>query len=196
MSRSQPRRGNEAQPGHAGAVVFLTGLSGAGKSTIAGALAEELRRPGSATAGREVVIIDGDEIRRHVSADLGYDPASRAANVERAARLAAEVAARGGVAITALIAPFEAARRRARELIEPNGAFVLVHVDVPLAVAEARDPKGLYARARAGEVADFTGITSPYEPPSQADVVIDTSRESVRAAVDRIRVTVEAALRP
>lgn len=182
-------------PDRRGAVVFLTGLSGAGKSTIARALAEELRRTaGPANEGREVALLDGDEIRRHLSADLGFDPGSRAANVERVATIAAQVAARGGIAITALIAPFEAARRRAREIVEPNGAFLLVHVRVPLDVAEARDPKGLYARARAGEIPEFTGISSPFEDPPAADITVDTAALSVGEAVGAIRVALEGVL--
>jgi sulfate adenylyltransferase len=165
-----------------GAVVFFTGLSGAGKSTIAVALVDALRRAGRG----DVALLDGDEIRRHLSADLGFDPASREANVERVARLAAGIAEGGGIAITALIAPFASGRQRARELIEPAGPFLLVHVRTPLAVVEARDVKGLYARARAGEIADFTGISSPYEEPTDATIVIDTTTTPVDAAVARI----------
>ena len=166
-----------------GAVVFFTGLSGAGKSTIARALVDDLRRR---HPGTEVSLLDGDEIRRHLSADLGFDPASREANVERVARVAAGIAERGGIAITALIAPFASGRRRARAIVEPAGAFLLVHVRTPLEVVEARDVKGLYARARAGEIRDFTGISSPYEEPADADVVIETVTVPVETAVGRI----------
>lgn len=169
-----------------GVVVFLTGLSGAGKSTIATALAAELQR-----AGRQVSIIDGDELRR-VSAHLGFDAASREANVRRAAELAEERARDGDVVIAALIAPFERSRREAREIVERSASFLLVFVRTPLDVAEARDPKGLYRRARAGEIRDFTGIDSPYEVPEDADVVIETTSTSVSTAVQIIR----AALRP
>ena len=169
-------------PGSRGAVIFLTGLSGAGKSTIAEALATDLR-----AAGREVSIVDGDVLRKDVSADLGFDAASREANVRRAAELAARFAADGQIVVTALIAPFERSRREAREIVERTAPFLLVHVSTPLDVAEARDPKGLYRRARAGEIADFTGIDSPYEPPTDADVTIDTVTTGVAAAVARIR---------
>jgi len=165
-----------------GAVVFLTGLSGAGKSTIAEALADDLR-----SAGREVTIIDGDVLRREVSSDLGFDAASREANVRRAAELAARLAADGQVVISALIAPFERSRREARALVEAVAPFVLVYVSTPLAIAEARDPKGLYRRARAGEIPDFTGIDSPYEAPPDADLVIDTTHVSVPDAVAAVR---------
>jgi sulfate adenylyltransferase len=165
-----------------GAVVFLTGLSGSGKSTIAEALADSLRE-----TGRKVTIIDGDVLRQHVSADLGFDAASREANVRRAAELAARFAAEGQIVISALIAPFERSRRDARAIVESVAPFLLVYVSTPLEVAEARDPKGLYRRARAGEIPDFTGIDSPYEPPSDADILLDTSVLPVSESVSRIR---------
>jgi adenylyl-sulfate kinase len=165
-----------------GAVVFLTGLSGAGKSTIAEALAADLR-----AAGRDVSIVDGDVLRQQVSADLGFDAASREANVRRAAEMAASSAAKGDIVISALIAPFERSRLEARGIVEPVAKFLLVFVRTPLEVAEARDPKGLYKRARAGEIPDFTGIDSPYEAPTDADLVIDTTTTSVPQAVALIR---------
>jgi sulfate adenylyltransferase len=170
-----------------GAVVFLTGLSGSGKSTIAEAVAGSLR-----AAGREATIIDGDVLRQHVSADLGFDAASREANVRRAAELAAGFAREGQIVISALIAPFERSRREARQLVEETAPFLLVYVSTPLEVAEARDPKGLYKRARAGEIADFTGIDSPYEPPLYADLVIDTVATPVDEAVRLIIAAVAA----
>jgi adenylyl-sulfate kinase len=172
-----------------GAVVFLTGLSGSGKSTIAEALAAELR-----SAGRVVTIIDGDVLREQVSADLGFDTASREANVRRAAELAARYAADGQVVISALIAPFERSRHEAREIIERTAPFVLVYVSTPLEVAEARDPKGLYRRARAGEIEDFTGIDSPYEPPIAPDLDIDTTRTPVTEAIATIRAALDEAV--
>jgi sulfate adenylyltransferase len=173
-----------------GAVVFLTGLSGAGKSTIAEALAASLRAD-----GRVVSIVDGDELRR-VAPHLGFDAASREANIRRAAELAEERAREGQVVIAALIAPFERSRRQAREIVERSASFILVYVRTPLEVAEARDPKGLYARARAGEIRDFTGIDSPYEEPSDADLVIDTTSMPVPAAVLQIRAVLEERSRP
>lgn len=165
-----------------GAVVFLTGLSGAGKSTIAEALAAALR-----SDGRNVEIIDGDVLRQRETANLGFDQASREANVRRAAELAASAAEAGHVAVSALIAPFERSRREARAIVEKVAPFLLVYVSTPLAVAEARDPKGLYKRARAGEIPDFTGIDSPYESPTDADLVIDTTQTSVPEAVAMVR---------
>ena len=172
-----------------GAVVFLTGLSGAGKSTIAEALAASLHE-----AGRDATIIDGDVLRQHVSADLGFDAASREANVRRAAELAAQFASNGQIVISALIAPFERSRREAREIVGTAAPFLLVYLSTPLEVAEARDPKGLYKRARAGEIPDFTGIDSPYEPPPAADLVIDTSITPVPESVSRIRALLEKRL--
>jgi sulfate adenylyltransferase len=172
-----------------GAVVFLTGLSGAGKSTIAGALATDLEAD-----GYEISMLDGDELRRHLTANLGFDAASREANVRLAAELAAGFASEGRIVIAALIAPFERSRRVAREIVESVAPFLLVYVQTPLEVAESRDPKGLYKRARAGEIADFTGIDSPYEEPSDADLVIETVETPVPEAVARIRRAIERAL--
>jgi len=174
-----------------GAVVFFTGLSGSGKSTIARALADELSDAGP----RKVTLLDGDEVRQHLSRGLGFDAESREINVDRIAWVAALVAAHGGVAVAAPIAPFGAGRRNARALAEAQGAaFVLVWVSTPLEVCEARDRKGLYALARAGEVAEFTGITSAFEPPDDADVVVDTTDTSVPEAVRRIREALDARL--
>ncbi|HEY6569740.1 MAG TPA: adenylyl-sulfate kinase [Candidatus Limnocylindrales bacterium] len=173
-----------------GAVVFFTGLSGSGKSTIARALADELGDAGP----RRVTLLDGDEVRQHLSRGLGFDAESREINIDRIAWVASLVAAHGGIAIAAPIAPFDAGRRNARAMTEPDGVFLLVWVSTPLAVCEARDRKGLYARARAGEVLEFTGISSPYEPPADADVVIDASEVGVPEAVRRIREALDVAL--
>ena len=170
-------------------MVLFTGLSGSGKSTIARVLAEELEDD-----GRRVTLLDGDEVRQHLSAELGFDAASRERNVERIGWVAAEVARHGGIAVAAPIAPFASSRARVRAMAEPNGPFLLVWVSTPLDVCEARDRKGLYARARAGEVADFTGISSPYEEPEDADLVLDTSITGVEQAVASIRALLEERL--
>jgi sulfate adenylyltransferase len=171
-----------------GAVVFFTGLSGSGKSTIARALADALEDEDP----RRVTLLDGDEVRHHLSRGLGFDVESRAANIDRIGWVAALVAAHGGVAIAAPIAPFADGRRAARAMAEPHGPFLLVHVSTPLAVCEARDRKGHYARARAGEIRDFTGISSPYEVPDDADLTIDTTTAEVSEVVARIRATLES----
>ncbi len=171
-----------------GAVVFFTGLSGSGKSTIARALADALADDDP----RRVTLLDGDEVRHHLSRGLGFDAESRAANIDRIGWVAALVAAHGGIAIAAPIAPFEDGRRAARAMAEPHGAFLLVHVSTPLSVCEERDRKGLYARARAGEVQEFTGISSPYEVPVDAELTIDTTTVDVPDAVAMIRRELEA----
>jgi sulfate adenylyltransferase len=166
-----------------GAVIFFTGLSGSGKSTIGRALADEV----ADDEGRSVTLLDGDDVRRLLSADLGFDAASREANIARIGYVASLIAAHGGIAVAAPIAPFAAGRRAARAMVEPPAVFVLVHVSTPLSVCEARDRKGMYAKARAGQIPEFTGISSPYEAPDDAEVVIDTSTTDVATAVAAVR---------
>jgi sulfate adenylyltransferase len=137
-----------------GFTVFLSGFSASKKSTIANALRERL----IARTGRPVSLLDGDDVRRHLSSELGFSKAHRDLNVQRIGFVAAEITRHGGIAIWAAIAPYDAARRRVRAMIEDAGGFVLVHVSTPLEVCEQRDPKGLYARARAGDLQHFTGI--------------------------------------
>jgi len=164
----------------AGCVILFTGLSGSGKSTVARALSERL----SATGAYRPVLLDGDDVRRVLSAGLGFSAADREENLRRIGWVAAKLASVGGAAICAPIAPFDRTRAEIRAMAEPWGRFVLVHVATPLDVCEQRDRKGLYARARAGTIRDFTGIDSPYEVPDDADVVIDTSIQSIDECVD------------
>jgi len=154
-----------------GLVVFFTGLSGSGKSTLARALVDHLLEDGR----RTVTVLDGDVVRRELSAGLGFSRADRDLNVRRIGWVAAEVARHGGIAICAPIAPYAATRADVRALAEAVGDFVLVHVATPLEVCEARDRKGLYAKARAGIIPSFTGISDAYEEPTDADLTIDTS---------------------
>ena len=166
-----------ATPSTGGRVVLMTGLSGAGKSTIASRLVELLQE-----AGRTVTLLDGDEVRTHLSAGLGFSRADRDTNVRRIAWVAAQIAKHGGLAVCAPIAPYDATRAEARRLVEEQagpGSFVLVHVSTPLEECEARDRKGLYARARRGEIAEFTGISDPYEEPADAELTIDTRSSRV-----------------
>jgi sulfate adenylyltransferase len=165
-----------------GAVVFFTGLSGSGKSTVAAALAELLRDEGA----RGVALLDGDAMRRSISAGLGFDRASRNTNVQRLGAAAAELARAGGIAIAAPIAPFAEGRALARKAAV-GLPFLLVHISTPLEVCEQRDRKGLYAKARAGTISDFTGISSPYEAPDDADLVIDASAVSAYEAATQVK---------
>ena len=165
-----------------GAVVFFTGLSGSGKSTVAAALAELLRDEGA----RGVALLDGDVMRRSISAGLGFDRGSRNTNVQRLGVAAAEVARAGGIAIAAPIAPFAEGRALAREAAA-GLPFLLVHINTPLEICEQRDRKGLYAKARAGEISDFTGISSPYEAPLDADLTIDASTVSANDAAELVK---------
>jgi sulfate adenylyltransferase len=175
---------HRADPHHGGLVLLLTGLSGSGKSTVARAVAAALGADGAA-----VTVLDGDEVRQLLSSGLGFDAEGRATNIRRIGWVAARIAASGGTAVAAPIAPFAHGRTEMRRMAQEAGArFVLVHVATPLEVCEARDRKGLYAAARAGRIGEFTGISSPYEAPTDADVTIDTSvttvDEAVRAVLD------------
>ena len=163
-----------------GLVVLLTGLSGSGKSTIARALAHELEKE------RPVTLLDGDEVHQMLSAGLGFDRAAREMNIRRIGYVAGLIAQHGGTVIAAPIAPFDDSRAYLRGQAEKHGRFLLIHVATSLEVCEARDRKGLYARARAGEIDDFTGISSPYEIPDDADLTIDTTNVSVDDAVQEI----------
>lgn len=169
-----------------GVTVFLTGLSGAGKSTVADALVAELE-----AAGRPVTVLDGDVVRTHLSSELSFSRAHRDLNIRRIGWVAGEVVRHGGTVVVAAIAPYEAAREEARQLVEKHGRFVLVHLSTPLEVCEQRDVKGLYARARTGELTAFTGVSDPYEPPERPELVLDTSVTPLPEAVAAIRAAME-----
>jgi sulfate adenylyltransferase len=182
-SAAERARAHRERAAHAGAVVLMTGLSGSGKSTVARALAERLEYE----TEQPVTLLDGDEVRQLLSSELGFDRRSRELNLQRIGYVAALLARSGGIAIAAPIAPFDASRQEIRRRVRSQGShFLLVHVATPLQVCEARDRKGLYARARAGEVADFTGISSPYETPEHPDVVIDTATMSVQESAQAV----------
>ncbi len=165
LQRRHPVRGSQ------GFTVFFTGLSGSGKSTIANALRVKLLEVG----GRGVTLLDGDLVRTNLSSELGFSKEHRDLNIRRIGFVASEITRAGGVAICAPIAPYDIVRREVREMVAPCGGFVLVHVATPLEVCESRDRKGMYAKARAGIIKEFTGISDPYEVPADADVAIDTS---------------------
>ena len=165
-----------------GFAVLFTGLSDAGKSTLANALAAMLRESG----GRRVTLLDGDVVRKNLSSELGFSREHRELNLRRIGFVAAEIARHGGIAICAPIAPYAAARRELRETVEAAGGFVEVYVSTPLKTCEARDRKGLYAKARAGLIEGFTGIDDPYEAPANPDIAIDTSCIRPDLAAERI----------
>jgi sulfate adenylyltransferase len=165
-----------------GVTVFFTGLSGAGKSTIAKALLARLLENG----GRTMTLLDGDIVRKSLSSELGFSHAHRDLNILRIGFVANEITKHGGIAICAPIAPYAATRERVRQIISEHGGFVEVYVSTPLDVCEARDPKGLYAKARAGLIKEFTGISDPYEVPLHPEIEIDTSNVSSMEAAAMI----------
>jgi bifunctional enzyme CysN/CysC len=169
-----------SQKGQRAGVVWLTGLSGAGKSTIANLAEKKL-----VARGRHTYLLDGDNVRRGLNRDLGFTEQDRVENIRRVAEVARLMVDAGLIVLVAFISPFRAERRTARELFEP-GEFIEVYVATPIAVAEARDPKGLYRKARRGELKNFTGIDSPYEPPEAAEIHLDTTELTADAAAERI----------
>ena len=176
LRRTHPPRSRQ------GLTVFFTGLSGSGKSTIANALRVKLLEIG----GRPISLLDGDIVRKNLSSELGFSREHRDLNIERIGFVASEITKNGGIAICAPIAPYDSTRRKVRRLISDVGGFILIHVATPLEVCEERDRKGLYAKARAGLIPEFTGISDPYEEPEDADVVIDTAALTPDEAANQI----------
>jgi sulfate adenylyltransferase len=165
-----------------GFTVFCTGLSGSGKSTVANGLRVKLLELG----GRGVTLLDGDLVRKNLSSELGFSKEHRDLNIRRIGFVASEITRGGGVAICAPIAPYDSVRHEVREMVQPCGGFILVHISTPLEVCEQRDRKGMYAKARAGIIKEFTGISDPYEIPEDADVRIDTSQVTPDEAVREV----------
>jgi sulfate adenylyltransferase len=165
-----------------GFTVFFTGLSGAGKSTIAGVLLTKFMEMG----GRPVTLLDGDIVRKNLSSELGFSKEHRDINIRRIGFVASEITKNGGIALCAPIAPYDSIRKEVRAAIERVGGFVLVHVSTPLATCELRDRKGLYAKARAGLIPQFTGISDPYEEPADAEVVLDTTEMTPEEAAQEV----------
>lgn len=161
-------------------VIWFTGLSGSGKSTLAGALEERLF-----AAGHHTYLLDGDNVRHGLNRDLGFGDADRVENIRRVGELCKILVEAGVIVIAAFISPFARDRAMVRHLLEP-GEFIEVHLSASLAVCEQRDPKGIYRKARAGEIKHVTGIDSPYEAPLDAEVVLDTATRDVRACVDAV----------
>lgn len=157
--------------------IWLTGLSAAGKSTLAFALERELMN-----VGRACFVLDGDNVRYGINSDLGFSPQNRSENIRRVAEVARLMNEAGLIVITAFISPFLSDRAMAREIVG-HGCFREIYVSTPLAECELRDPKGLYLKARSGRLPDYTGISSPYEPPASADIEIDTSQITIDDAI-------------
>jgi sulfate adenylyltransferase len=176
LRRSFPPRAKQ------GVTIFFTGLSGSGKSTIANVLLTKFLEVG----GRPVTILDGDLVRKNLSSELGFSKEHRDINIRRIGYVASEITKNGGIAICAPIAPYEATRQYVREQIEPHGGFILVHIATSVDVCEQRDRKGLYAKARAGILKEFTGISDPYEVPVKAEVTINTGELSPEEAAQEI----------
>jgi bifunctional enzyme CysN/CysC len=174
---SVTREDRERLNGHQGKVIWFTGLSGSGKSTIANALEKALH-----AEGRRTYILDGDNVRQGLNKDLGFTDADRVENIRRVAEVAKLMMDAGLIVMTAFISPFRAERQMARELIGADN-FIEVFVDTPLAVCEQRDPKGLYKKARSGQLPNMTGINSPYEAPLSPELVVDTAQRGVEAAL-------------
>jgi len=180
------RGDREALNGHRGCIVWLTGLSGSGKSTIAVELEKRLW-----DRGVRAYILDGDNVRHGLNKNLGFSPADRTENIRRIGEVAKLFTEGGMVAITAFISPYRADRDQVRAL-GPAGDFVEVHVDCPLEVCEQRDVKGLYEKARAGKIPEFTGISAPYEPPLEPELTLRTHELSVADSVARVVAFLEA----
>jgi bifunctional enzyme CysN/CysC len=174
------KRARAAQMGQKACILWFTGLSGAGKSTIANRVEMRLH-----AAGRHTYLLDGDNVRHGLNKDLGFTDADRVENIRRVSEVARLMVDAGLIVMVSFISPFRSERRMARELVEPD-EFIEVFVDTPLALAESRDPKGLYKKARRGEIKNFTGIDSPYEPPENPEIRIDTGVQSAEAAADLI----------
>ena len=181
LQRTHPPRHRQ------GFTVFFTGLSGSGKSTVANVLLVKLLELG----GRPVTLLDGDIVRKNLSSELGFSKEHRDINILRIGFVASEISQNGGIAICAPIAPYERVRREVRQSIDGVGGFVLVHIATPLEVCELRDRKGMYAKARAGIIKEFTGISDPYEEPTDADVSIDTTEISPEEAANQIMLHLE-----
>jgi len=168
------------QTGHKSTILWFTGLSGAGKSTLAHAVEKALFDLGCRT-----FVIDGDNVRHGLCADLGFSTADRQENIRRVGELSKLFVEAGIITLTAFISPFQADRQRVRELVNKE-EFIEIYCNANLEVCEQRDIKGLYAKARRGEITDFTGISSPYEPPQQAELVINSGIDSLEFSVNKV----------
>ncbi len=175
------RENREARRGHKGATIWFTGLSGSGKSTIAIELDRRLHEQ-----GRFSYVLDGDNVRHGLNGDLGFSPEDRTENIRRIGEVAKLFVDAGALVLTAFISPYREDRDNVRSIADRTGDFIEVFVDCPLDVCEQRDPKGLYKKARSGEIPNFTGISAPYEAPENAEITVNTAKLSVEQTVDTI----------
>jgi len=171
----------ESQNGHRSSIIWFTGLSGSGKSTLAHAVEEKLHERGCKT-----FVFDGDNVRHGLCGDLGFSEDDRTENIRRIGQMAKLFIESGVIALTAFISPFQVDRQRVRMMVEQDEDFLEIYCKCPLEVCEKRDVKGLYQRARKGEIPDFTGISSPYQEPENADLIINTSELDIATCVNRV----------
>ncbi|MDP1996231.1 MAG: adenylyl-sulfate kinase [Gallionella sp.] len=174
------RARREAQNGHRGAIIWFTGLSGAGKSTLAHAVEEHLHQMGCRT-----FVLDGDNVRHGLCGDLGFSATDRVENIRRVGEIAKLFMEAGVIVLTAFISPFREDRNKVRAMVQP-GEFVEIYCQCPVEVCEQRDTKGLYKKARAGEIGQFTGISSPYEAPDMPELAVNTSERSLQDCVQQV----------
>ena len=175
------REDREKQNGHASTILWFTGLSGSGKSTLAHAVEDELHRRGCRTT-----VLDGDNVRHGLCGDLGFSEEDRTENIRRIGQVARLFVDAGVIVLTAFISPFRVDRQRVRMMVEKEEDFIEVYCDCPLEICEQMDVKGLYQRARKGEISDFTGISSPYETPANADLTVATGERNVTECVAEV----------
>jgi adenylylsulfate kinase len=184
------RARREAQNGHRGAIIWFTGLSGAGKSTLAHAVEEQLYQMGCRT-----YVLDGDNVRHGLCGDLGFSDADRVENIRRIGEMSKLFMEAGVIVLTAFISPFHADRDKVRAMVQP-GEFVEIFCQCPIEVCEQRDVKGLYKKARAGEIGQFTGISSPYEEPARPELIVDTSILSLEEGVQQVIALLSSGQKP
>jgi len=174
------RTRRQQQNGHRGAIVWFTGLSGSGKSTLAHAVEETLHQQGCRT-----FVLDGDNVRHGLCSDLGFSSKDRIENIRRIGEMAKLFMEAGVIVLTAFISPYRADRERVRGMVE-HGDFIEIYCNAPIEICEARDVKGMYKKARAGQIPEFTGISSPYEAPQNPELSVDTGKEEIDASVQQV----------
>ena len=175
------REHRESQNGHRSTIIWFTGLSGSGKSTLAHAVEDRLHKMGIRT-----FVFDGDNVRHGLCGDLGFSEEDRTENIRRVGQMSKLFIESGVIALTAFISPFQVDRQRVRMMVDNDDDFLEIYCQCPLEVCENRDVKGLYQRARKGEISDFTGISSPYEEPENAELIVNTAENTIDECVDRV----------